>query len=217
MMARDPRAAFIEMARSTLPRSEAELVADLHRFTGDRLEAAGRLADRLGECSPDDSQGAALDLHAFLRECWEALDGLAREVNVCMRHMFPRVNLYPPLEMTRQCTFYTVRKALHEHPDTAAHPVSRLLWGRTRQEPDQAHRYLSFLHNLSLFMPVAIIEGKWLPGTEDLKVTTRQLVKPASFERWRVHAGVAAMLTWLGMLTARCYQHLADGLEGWQG
>ena len=121
----------------------------------------------------------AATLHAFLRECWEALDGLAREVNLVMHALFPAAGLYAPFEMTRQCTFYVVRKLLHDWPRTAAHPVSDLLWSETREDASAAYRRLSYLYNVSLFLPLAPVNGR-LPGAEDFPSLRAPWQAPAS-------------------------------------
>jgi hypothetical protein len=189
---------FLAAVRTALPADESALAAILHRFTAARLAGAAAGCERS-------------DLHAFLRECWEVLDGLAREVNVVMHRLFPAARLYPPLEMTRQCTFYVVRKNLAEHPDTAGHPLSRLLWEETRGRPAPAYERLSFLYNLSLFAPLPLPDGE-LPGTDDVPDAVRPLTKPGHVPRAPLAAGTAEILAWLDSFTARVYGQLAQAL-----
>jgi hypothetical protein len=179
-----------------LPQDEAGL---LHEFTAARLAGAAEARDRG-------------DLHGFLRECWEVLDGLAREVNLVMHHSFPDARLYPPQDMTRQCTFYVVRKNLAEHADTADHPVSRLLWEETREDAVPAYERLSFLYNLSLFAPLPLPDGQ-LPGSDDVPDAVRPLIKPSNVLRAPFGDGTADILTWLRSFTQRCYERLAKALR----
>jgi hypothetical protein len=207
----------VSAARRVLTPDETALFLLLRRFTNERLAAAGTLAERL-QASPGSTAGA--ELHAFLRECWEALDGLAREVNLVMHRLFPAARLFPPLEMTRQCTFYTVRKVLHEHPHTSEHPVSCLLWQRTRSSPDETYCRLSFLYNLSLFLPVPVLEGHVLPGTGDVPAAARGIIRqpPAGdVARCGLSRGVEGILQWLTALVVECRRLLEEALAAFGG
>ncbi len=203
---------LLEAASAALPGPKLRLLEQLHRFTGGRLEAAenaaGRLMDALESAR---TRAAQAELHAFLRESWEALDGLGREINLCMQHRFPEAGLYPPFEMTRQCTFYMVRKKLHEHPDISDHPLSRLLWRETREEPAPAYRRLSFLYNLSLFLPVPLAQGRALPGTDDLPPAARAIIKAQRIEPCPADEGPAEILSWLRRFSEESYR-LLQGL-----
>ena len=206
---------FLMAVAGRLPPERAELCRLLHRFTQERLEAARlRREGLLTALSAGESQAAAIELHEFLRECWEALDGLAREVNVCMHEIFPNTGLYPPGQMTRQCTFYVVRKTLREHPVTAGHPLSRLLWDATRGRPAGEYDKLSFLYNLSLFMPVDLVGEGELPAAADLTDAARRVVKPSAVARDPAPEGTAAMLEWVEGLVKECYAHLRQALGG---
>ncbi len=197
--------ALLSDADAVLPADEAALLWALHTFTAERLAVARVCRERL----LDTQDGAAL--HAFLRECWEALDGLAREVNVVMHALYPGAGLYPPLEMTRQCTFYVVRKLLHESPETSRHPVAQLLWRETRQAPHPAYRRLSFLYNLSLFVPVAPVKGR-LPGAGDVPAYAGDLVRAQQVEGCGLGEGTAEVLDWLNGLVVECYALLGRAL-----
>ncbi len=212
-MEEQSEAKFCQVAFNALPQGEATLLAALHQFTAERMQAAERCRERAVQALQA-AAAAEPDLHAFLRECWEALDGLAREVNVCMYHAFPGAGLFPPTEMTRQCTFYMVRKKLHESPQTSEHPVSRLLWERTREAPDEAYERLSFLYNLSLFFPLPIPDGKGLPGTCDLPESVRGIVKGARIERCDLPEGTQAIVDWLTDFADESYRRLAGTLVG---
>jgi len=157
----DSGADLLAGAARALPGPHCALLARLHAFTAERMAAARTCRDRLVKAAARCGCGGP-ELHAFAREAWEALDGLAREVNVCMHHLFPDLGLYPPTQMTRQCTFYVVRKILHDSPATTHHPVTELLWHESRQGGQPAYERLSFLHNLSLFLPIAPVDGR--PG-----------------------------------------------------
>ncbi|MFO8007797.1 MAG: hypothetical protein R6V05_08685 [Candidatus Brocadiia bacterium] len=197
---------FTEQWARRLPAQEAALLGELHGFTARRLAGAERCQQQCLEAAgADDVDLAEAELHAFLRECWEALDGLAREVNLCMGHLLPEADLYPPLKMTRQCTFYMVRKKLHEHPTGREHPVSRLLWQRTRARPDEPYERLSFLYNLSLFFPLRLTENGRLPGSPDLPEAARNIVKAQHIERCDLDEGLNTSLRWVGGLCESCY------------
>ena len=203
---------FMALAQRRLAGPQAELLRALHRFTTLRLRAADRSLSRLSgpAAGPDAVQ---MELHAFLRQCWDALDGLGREVNLVMRHLFPEAGLYDPLEMTRQCTFYMVRKLLGEHPTTADHAVTRLLWERTRGAPEDAYRRLSFLHNVAIFFPIPLPGGTWLPGTDDLPPAARGIVKPQRVQRCDLREGVRELREWVGNFARVIYRALGDALE----
>jgi hypothetical protein len=202
-------------AAAALPAEHTELLALLHEFTARRLASADaarleavRTASAAGEEEPF---GRAL--HAFLREGWEALDGLGREVNLCMHHLFPDAGLYPPGEMTRQCTFYVVRRKLHEAPAVADHPVSRLLWERTRERPDLPYERLSFLYNLGLFLPLRLTEDGRLPGCGDVLPSARRIVRAAHVPPCPVAEGLEEIVVWLGSFAAECCALLARALS----
>ena len=102
-------------ASGVLSGPEMELLRELLDFLEQRLEGAA--AERAGieellkgEPRPRAVQAA---LHRFLRDAWDALDGLGRVVNVCLHRRFPDAGLWPPQSMTRQCTFYTAVSYTH--------------------------------------------------------------------------------------------------------
>ncbi len=213
-MTTDPDSAFLEAAGDALPHESQVLLRDLHRFTARRLAAVrNSRKDLCNALDRDDTTAAEMALHGFLRDCWEALDGLSREVNLALHHIHPDATLYPPFEMTRQCSLYMVRKKLHEHPATADRPVSRLLWQRTRETPDEAYERLSFLYNLSLFFPLELTEGR-LPGTEDLPPAARSIIKSADVARRDAREAVREMLNWVEDLLEGCYALLAKAVSG---
>lgn len=196
---------FLEIAGTRLPAEEADLLGRLHQFTAARLAQARRLQADM------EAHADAPEVHAFLRECWEALDGLAREVNLCMHHLFPGARLYPPLEMTRQCTFYMVRKLLREAPATADHPVAQLLWEETRGVRGGPYGRLSFLYNVSLFLPMPLPGGR-LPGHEDLPEAALRLVRPQPQEGAPVAEGTSGIRDWLEGFAGECYAMLGEAL-----
>jgi len=206
-------ARLLAVASEKLPTRTAGLLLLLHQFTLERLDAARRRSVTVvaSVAEPDKS---GVELHSFLRDCWEVLDGLAREVNVCMCHLFPEVGLYPPDAMTRQCTFYTVRKKLHEDLHTTDHPVTRLLWDSTRDGAADEYERLSYLYNISLFLPLTLTEDGELPGMADLPEAAGAIVRPAHVERCGVEDGVRGIVNWLESLTANCYDWLTDALAG---
>ena len=208
-MAEYPEDQFLRAAALALPADEAELLDAPHRFTQERLASARLCRERLPA-----SGEAHAELHAFLRECWEALDGLAREANVCMHRLSPDAGLHPPLEMSRQCSLYVLRQKLHESPQTAAHPMSELLWRETREAPAPECARLSFLYNLSLFMPLPIPAEGTLPGTGDVPACALRIVKHQAVERCDMAYGLDAILHWLESLMAECYRLLAEAMGG---
>jgi hypothetical protein len=212
-MGDDPGADLLAAAEATLPPESMALLRALHEFARARL-AGVRLRQRtVGPLLDAGARAEAeSDLHALLRECWEVLDGLAREVKLCMAHLFPDAGLYAPAMMTRQCTFYVVRKKLHEGTETANHPVTRLLYDSTRAAATKEYERLSFLYNVSLFLPLALTEDGALPGSADLTDTARAVVKPAQIDRCGAKEGLEEITNWLESLVGECYQRLAAGL-----
>jgi hypothetical protein len=204
---------LLEAAAEALPDPTKRLLQSLHAFTLERLEAAS-LCKTSMMTSLRAGGVAGIGLHSFLRECWAALDGLAHEVNVCMEHMFPNAGLYPPQSMTRQCTFYVLRKKLHEHPDTAEHPVSRVLWERTREAPPVPYLRLSFLHNLSLFLPLSQLpEPDRLPGSRDVPEIAQEAIRHVDVPRCGLEEGTQEILDWLAELLGECYGRLEGALR----
>ena len=205
---------FLAAAAAALSPSELALLEELHRFTADRLLAASRKLGEILAALEGDAEPAAKgeSLHAFLREAWEALDGLARQVNLCLVRRLPEAKLYPPERMTRQCTFYMVRKKLHEHPATSEHPVSRLLWGATKSRPGGPYASLSFLYNLSVFLPIPIVEGRRLPGSDDIPAFARPLLKVQEMESSPIDSALTAIYRWLEGFAAECYSLLREEL-----
>jgi len=207
---------YLEAARGALEEAEFALLDELHRFTLARLGAA---ASQLTCVSQILDSGAPLEVleapvHAFLRETWEALDGLAREINLCMGRAFPQAALYDPFSMTRQCRFYTVRKILHEDPEAARHPLSQLLWDRTRAKPAEAYRRFSFLCNLSVFATVPLVgEDARLPGSGDLPRWLRGLARDRDMAGCPLVGGLQDIYSWAEDLVGECYALLAQCLR----
>jgi hypothetical protein len=199
---------LLHAALAVLPSDLAGLFGVLHRFTVARRAAARRLAERLA------AEADPATLHAWLRECWDVLDGLAREANAVMHQTRPGAPLFPPGEGIRQCTLYMVRKKLHEHPPTAHHPVTQRLWERTKDGSAEYER-LSFLYNLSLFACIPLAQGR-LPGTAQLGHVLGAMVKPQPVPPCEVARGVEAIEAWLDELLRETYEALAQELRGEQ-
>jgi hypothetical protein len=210
-MAESTDDALLRAAAEALPAEEAELLRVLHAFTAERLAAGRACRARLLEAAD-----GGPELHDFLREAWEVLDGLAREVNLVMHALFPDAGLYPPFEMSRQCTLYVVRKVLHEGAATAGHRVADLLWRETHHDAGPAYRRLSFLHNLSLFLPVKPAAGR-LPGAADLPATAQSLIKPEQVGACGLREGLDQMLAWLAGFVQECYARLAETASNHEG
>jgi hypothetical protein len=131
-----------------------------------------------------------------------------------MRRPFPKAALYDPQGMTRQCGFYVVRKALHEDPDAAGHPLSRLLWDRTRAQPDEAYKRFSFLCNLSVFAAIPLVgDGRQLPGSEGVPDWLRGLTRDEQVEGCPLGDGLLEIYCWAKELIGECYGLLAECLQ----
>jgi len=207
---------LLAAADAALPAGELPVVRETAAFVAHRLESAtaeraliGTLLER--RCPPEELQRA---VHAFLRECWDALDGLGRLVNQCLYAVFPGAGLHPPERMGRQCTFYTVRRALRGDPGASAHPLSILLWDRTRRSPAPGYARLSFLHNVSVFTPVPLPDGRRLPASADLPRHVRAMVKPQELEGCTIEVGLDLMLRWLCGFVGECYGLMTAELAG---
>jgi hypothetical protein len=202
-------------ADAALPLGERALLGELVVFVAHRLQTATHVRERVGLLlsASAEAERLQMEVHTFLRECWDVLDGLGRQVNVCLYGLFPDAGLDPPERMTRQCTFYTVRRALHRAPSAATHPVSELLWEHTRVEPDPAYTRLSFLYNLSLFVPVPLPGGDSLPGTGDLPAHVQGVIRAAQAEGCGIEEGLDEILDWLRDFVAQCYSLMAYALE----
>jgi len=188
---------ILDAASGVLPKQEACLLGLLVAFTDQRLVAA---ADDREEWLLLLRTGGTVQasVHSFLRECWEALDGLAREANVCMHRLFPQAGLFPPMEMTRQ-------------------PVSRMLWERTRGRPAGAYVRLSFLSNLSLFVPVDVVGEGLLPGSEDVPASVRAIVRTppgGAVQRCRVGVATTEIMDWLWEMVDETRGRLMAALTG---
>ncbi|NLW50429.1 MAG: hypothetical protein GXY85_06245 [Candidatus Brocadiaceae bacterium] len=206
-------AEFLEAARQVLPRRTAELLRGLHDFTRERLEAAALCRTRI-RTAHEAGDPVGVELHAFLRESWGVLDGLAREVSACMAHLAPEAGPGPPGGMWRRCTFYVLRRTLHAHPSTADHPVSRLLWEHTRTAPALPYRRLSFLYNLSLFLPLwPLPEPGRLPGRDDVPEAARGSIRDAGLPPCGLREGTREIRDWLEGLLGECYARLTDALR----
>lgn len=209
------RGPFLRRAEEGLSLKDRQLLQVLNAFTTARLRAACEEADAIRQRadSPGSLPAVQAKLHAFLRESWEALDGVAREINLCMYSFYPDAGLYPPHRMTRQCGVYMVRKILRESPLTRQHPLSRLLWESTRTRPDTAYRRLSLLYNVSLFAPLPLPGADRLPGTADVPEVFRPLIKDEPVEGCPLRGGLDEMERWVAELVNCCYRLLAEELE----
>lgn len=205
----------IEAARRALPPADFRLLQNIDRFVDHRLQAA-REALAGGELLP--GRGAPAEplqreVHRFLQELWAALDGLGREVCICLRGRFPGSGLPAPGQMTPQCTFYTVRRDLHRHGPARRHPLAELLWSRTREPSTEPYERLSFLYNLSLFVAVPLPGGTDLPGAGDLPGHLAGLVRPQEVERTPLAEGLGRMLEWAEELRGECEAEMKADFE----
>ena len=209
------RERFLEAAERRLSAADIELLHMLNQFTDARLSMASQQAEnaRRQAGSAAVLSETQAHLHAFLTESWDALDGLAREINLCMYRLYPELGLYAPSRMTRQCGMYMVRKILRESPLMRDHPISQLLWERTRTRPTAAYRRLSFLYNLSVFVPVPVPRGSRLPGTDDVPETLQPLLKDPPLKGCPLGQGLDEMERWLGDLVGTTYNLLSDVLR----
>ena len=204
---------LLEAAAETLPPDLEGLLRQLHEFTLERLEAASLCRESMMTALRAGGV-VGIGLHSFLRESWAALDGMAREVNLCMAHLFPEAGIDSPRSMARRCTLYTVRKSLHEHPATGEHPVSRMLWERTREAPPVPYLRLSFLYNLSMFLPLSELpERDRLPGSQDVPQMAQENVRNTEVPRCGLEQGTQEILDWLAELLGECYARLEAALR----
>lgn len=191
------------------------LLKGLHQYTTARCEsvraALRQVQEALNEAAP--LEEIQRSLHWFLREAWDTLNGLAREINLCMHARFPEAGLHPPLAMTRQCGLYTVRRILHEHPSTASHLLSQRLWEATKTAAEAPYRRLSFLNNVSLFLPVPLPGGKLLPGTNDLTAWAEGLIKPEQVDRQPIAEALKEIADWLTEFSEEFYGLMRQALE----
>ncbi|MHC4481126.1 MAG: hypothetical protein ACYS1C_09200 [Planctomycetota bacterium] len=114
--------------------------------------------------------------------------------------------------MTRQCTLYVVRRTLHECPETAEHPVSRLLWTQSREGPVEEYTRLSFLHNLGLFLPLELPRGGDLPGSAAVPAAAYGLIRTAEVAPTGAAEGTEGVLEWLAGFIRACRAELARAL-----
>jgi hypothetical protein len=171
--------------RKVLAEPEQQLLGELLAFIAGRLSGAERARESLRGLvlAGAPVEHVKAELHGFVRDCWDALDGLGRVVDVCLYGRLPGMDLWEPRAMTRQCTFYTVRRVLRGGPFWGEHPVSRLLWDETRAEAHPVYVRLSSLRNLALFAPIPLPEPGVLPGWDDLAPHQASLLKPQGVER----------------------------------
>jgi len=191
---------------------ERALLRRLHHFTQQRLESAqAAVSDVNGDAAS--VRRTQDSVHRFIRDCYDGLDGLAQEVNLCMHHLYPAAGLYPPRSMTRQCGLYMVRKILRENPDTSLHPVTSHLWRHTREPGDDEYERLSFLYNLTIFVPVPLLEeGGKLPGDGDLPAELQPFARDRQIRPCPVRRGLKEMLEWTEGFADNTYGLLADAL-----
>jgi len=201
---------LLEAAEAALPEGEAELFGQIAVFVRRRIEGAGAALERT-KAAPS-VEATQCELHVFLRECWEALDGLGRLVSLSLEPLYPGAGLAPAGRMTRQCTFYTVRRDLSADADAAEHPLSVLVWHETREEPSAAYRTLSFLYNVSLFAAVPLPGGR-LPGWQDLPACLKTMVRRQPVEGGPVPEGLEEVLEWEKDFVRRCYTGMARTLD----
>jgi hypothetical protein len=150
-------------------------------------------------------------LSNFLRGGWDVLDGVARVVNCILYVDFPDSGLQDPEVMTRQCGLYTVREALHRHPETAGGRLDYFIWSATRAAPAMGYRRLSFLYNLSIFVNIPLVcDGKALPGFHDVPECLQGLVKQQDVSSVPVADGLDEMWEWLIDFAGECWALIAD-------
>jgi hypothetical protein len=193
-------------AESVLSSAQFALLREMRRFTAARLESAGAALQHVREASREALPRA---VHWFLRECWDTLDGLGRQVALCTRQVIPELKPLDPAEMRSQLTLYTVRRDLHREPASADHPLTLLLWHRTRDPSSEPYDRLSFLYNLSLFFEIPLSDGRWLPGHDDLPETVQELVRSQDIEAVRVVSGLEQIMDWLRRFVDRCEDQMA--------
>jgi hypothetical protein len=203
-----------QAAEKALSGPAVPLFRDQMQSVSERLAGAEAARSRLllVQSMSGDPAAVQRELHVFLRECWDAMDGLGRQINLCLQPVFPDSGLLPAAEVTRQCTFYTVRRALRAHEDAAAHPLSRLIWASTREPSTVPCERLSFLCNIAFFVPLPILEGGKFPGQADLPEYLGNVIRPQDVAAIEIMQGMDEMLIWVQQFVGQCYMAMAKVL-----
>jgi hypothetical protein len=215
-MSRPGGEALLAAGRGVLSGASVNLLSEFLAFVDQRLGAGRLCLQAVRGLLERRSAAESLqpEAHHLVRDAWEALDGMGRTVNLALYPLFPDIGLYSPERMMRQCTFYTVRRALHRNRGSASHRVTRLLWHETREEAAPAYCRLSFLNNLTVCVPIPIVDGDKLPGWQDLPPHMAHAVKGQKIDRCPLADGCDEILTWLDGFSDRCLAALAEAVRG---
>lgn len=205
------KAGVLVPARKTLSERHYEVLEELTDFVVLRLSgteyAHNGLITGWKRCSEVQLQWR---LSSFLRGGWDLLDGVGRMVNCILYADFPDSGFQDPEVMTRQCTLYTVREALHRHPETAGGRLDYFIWSATRAAPARGYRRLSFLYNLCLFVNIPLVcDGEALPGFQDVPECLRGLVRQQAVSSAPIADGVDEMWEWLVDFVGECWVLMA--------
>ena len=87
-----------------------------------------------------------------------------------------------------------------------------MLWDETRLNPRPAYTRLSFLYNLSLFVPVPLPGGDVLPGSADVPGHFQGIIRPAQVQSCGIGEGLDEILAWLRDFAGRCCSLMARAL-----
>jgi hypothetical protein len=136
---------------------------------------------------------------------WKALDGTGRLINCAFFPEYPESNLVPPTEISSQCTFYTVRRDLHQHPDAEDGAMVRLMWGETRDPGTPWYERLSLYYHISRFMPLKLRPDGQLPGWQDIPRHVQILIEPQSASAMDRQEGTERMLNWEKRFIEECF------------
>lgn len=203
------------LANKVLEKTIARVFREVLRFVDYRQKSLSHTADSIFNQSDsgDDLENIERELHIYLRECWDGLDGVGRLINTCLYPRFPESGLLPPEEMTRQCTFYTVRRDLHNNQKTCEHPLSNLIWTETSRTAASGYKRLSYLYNISLFFPLPVERSGLLAGVADLPAHYRSLIRQQNLEECTVKEAVNEIGGWLKGFIAECYAEIEREFE----
>lgn len=197
------------------PNLPMALLRDFAAFVRQRLASAENIRQELSQkVEPQNSTELSMRIHTFLGNCWEALDGVGRLINLTLYPRFSDSGLRPPDEMSPQCTFYTVRRDLHRHHGARDHPVTRLMWNETKTSPRPSYGRLSLLYHVSRYVPVGLQSDGQLPGYDDMPAHIAELVRPQDVNSIEMGTGLSDMLDWERSFISSLYAAVAEELEG---
>ncbi len=183
--------------------SSQAIVSDLLTYVRRNINNVVSEKDAL-ESSFTAENAAADHLGYLVSAAWKALDGTGRLINCAFFPEYPESNLVAPTEISSQCTFYTVRRELHQHPDAGNGAMVRFIWGETRDPGNSSYERLSLYYHISQFMPLELTPDGQLPGWKDIPRHVQILIEPQSVPAIERQKGVEEMLKWEKRFIEHC-------------